>query len=277
MTERADAKPAMRVLICDDEPPARARVRAMLAGHAGCELIGEAGDGTTAVDIMLRECPDIVFLDIKMPELDGFEVIDALRTHDGTEPAIVFVTAYDKFALKAFEAGALDYLLKPFDQERFDRALRTASDRVAIRRIRAAAGPMATMSDTQAQVPVEAFLQSMAPPRAFPVRFLVRRGRQMQFVRTDTIDWLEAQGNYVRLHIGGRSHLLRDTMTSMEAKLDASQFVRVHRSAIVNIDRIAQIEPHVHGEFVIVMQDNARLTTSAAHSEKLRGLLRSFG
>jgi two-component system LytT family response regulator len=262
----------LRVLICDDEPPARARVRAMLVGHADCDVIGEAGDGATAVNIMVREHPDIVFLDIKMPELDGFEVIDALRAQDGAEPAIVFVTAYDKFALKAFEVGALDYLLKPFDQERFDRALRTASDRVAIRRMRAAEGTPDT-----ADAPVETFLRSMASPRVFPVRFLVRRGRQMQFVRAETIDWLDAQGNYVRLHIGGRSHLLRDTMTGMEAKLDPNEFVRVHRSAIVNIDRIAQIEPHLHGEFVLVMRDNTRLTTSAAHSEKLRGLLRSFG
>ena len=260
----------MRVLICDDEPPARARVRAMLATHSGYDVITEAGDGATAVEVMLNEQPDIVLLDIKMPELDGFEVVDAFRTNAAPLPAIVFTTAYDAFALKAFEVGALDYLLKPFDQARFDRALRAATDRVAIQRLRA--GSDADFIDAS----TESFLRSISPAREFATRFLVRRGRLMQFVRVETIDWLDAQANYVRLHIAGKSHLVRDTMTEMEAKLDPAQFVRVHRSAIVNIDRIAGIEPHARGEYVVTMQDGMRLTTSAGHSEKLRGLMRSL-
>ena len=269
----ASGRQPMRILICDDEPPARTRVRAMLAGHEGYEIVGEAGDGAAAVDVMLRECPDIVFLDIKMPELDGFEVVDALEAQNGIAAAIVFVTAYDAFALKAFEVGALDYLLKPFDQARFDRALQAASDKVAVARLRASE----SVDVERADGPAEEFLRSMPVAREFPVRFLVRRGQQMQFVRTETIDWLDAQGNYVQIHAGGRTHLLRHTMAEMERRLNPSQFVRVHRSAIVNIDRIARIEPHVHGEYMVVMQDGAQLTTSAAHSQKLREVLRSSG
>lgn len=260
----------IRVLIVDDEPPARARVRAMLAAHEQYTVSGEASDGAQAADLILSESPDLVFLDIKMPELDGFEVLEALASVEGTTPVIVFVTAFDQFALKAFEVGALDYLLKPFDQARFDKALRSASEKVAIRRLRLADGASkGGIDDALAQV-----LQSAGPRPERPVRFLVRRGRQMQFVRADAIDWLEAQGNYVQFHIGGRTHLLRETMTAMEQKLDPAIFVRVHRSVIVNIDRVRTIEPHVHGEFEITMQDGARMTTSAAHSARLRGMLR---
>jgi len=259
----------IRVLIVDDEPPARARVRAMLAAHDRYEVSGEAGDGAEAADMILRDCPDLVFLDIKMPELDGFDVLQALTSIEGATPAIVFVTAYDQFALKAFEVGALDYLLKPFDQARFDRALRSASDKIALRRLRIAEGA----ADGGIDAALEQVLQATGTKREWPARFLVRRGRQMQFVRTETIDWLDAQGNYVQLHIEGRTHLLRDTMTAMETKLDPAVFVRVHRSVIVNIDRVATIEPHVHGEYEITMRDGARMTTSAAHSAKLRGML----
>ncbi|HVT39346.1 MAG TPA: LytTR family DNA-binding domain-containing protein [Gemmatimonadaceae bacterium] len=250
-----------RVLIADDEPPARSRVRTMLAGRADYEVIAEVGDGAEAVDVMLRDQPDLVFLDIKMPELDGFEVLQALETAEGVIPAIVFVTAFDAFAVKAFEVGALDYLLKPFDQARFDRALRNAAERVAARR-------------PGIDVALEQLLRTVTPSQEFPVRFLVRHGKRMLFVRAEEIDWLDAQANYVRLHVAGRAHLLRDTMTAMDGKLDPEVFVRVHRSAIVNVDRIAQIEPHVHGELVITMKDGARLTTSATHSAKLRRLLR---
>jgi two-component system LytT family response regulator len=252
---------SIRVVVADDEPPARVRVRAMLAGHPDYEIIAEVGDGAEAVDAMLREQPDLVFLDIKMPELDGFEVLQTLQAAEGVIPAIVFVTAFDQFAVKAFEVGALDYLLKPFDQARFNRALHSASERTAARR-------------PGIDAALEQFLRTVRPKREFPVRFLVRHGKRMLFVRAAEIDWLDAQANYVRLHVAGRAHLVRETMTAMDAKLDPHVFVRVHRSAIVNVDRIAQIEPHVHGELVITMKDGARLTTSAAHSAKLRRLLR---
>ncbi|MFN8574504.1 MAG: LytTR family DNA-binding domain-containing protein [Gemmatimonadaceae bacterium] len=258
----------LRVLIADDEPPARARVRAMLASHEDCTIVGEAEDGRSAADLLVTQAPDVVFLDIKMPELNGFEVVEALQSAEGVAPVVVFVTAYDEFAIKAFEVGALDYLLKPFDQARFDKALAAASEQVALRRLRAEGGMPLGMDPSLVQV-----LRSLSPATERPARFLVRRGRQMQFVRVEDIDWLEADGNYVSLHVQGRVHLLRETMTAMEAKLDPEVFVRVHRSAIVNIDRVMSIEPHTHGEYALIMRDRSRLTTSAAHSARLRGLL----
>ncbi len=257
----------LRVLIADDEPPARARLRAMLASHANCTIVGEAEDGASTVELLVAQAPDVVFLDIKMPELNGFEVIDALGAMDAPHPAVVFVTAYDEYAIKAFEVGALDYLLKPFDQARFDKALASASDRVALQRLRTEAGS-GTVDSALAQA-----LRSLSSGTPRPSRFPVRRGRQMQFVRVEDIDWLEADGNYVSLHVQGRVYLLRETMTAMETKLDPAVFVRVHRSAIVNIDRVASIEPHTHGEFALTMCDRSRLTTSAAHSARLRTLL----
>jgi two-component system LytT family response regulator len=256
----------LRVLIADDEPPARDRLRAMLASHAEVEVIAEVGDGRTAVDAILEQRPDLLFLDIKMPELSGVEVVELLSTEDVVPPAIVFVTAYDSYALKAFDVGAVDYLLKPFDQERFDRTLRSAVERIAARRLLAPAQVLPAAVST--------LLRDLDASRVHAKRLLVRRGRQMQFVKTDDVDWMEAQGNYIQLHIGGRAHLLRETMSSLEARLDPAQFVRVHRSAIVNIDRVDHIEPYLHGEYTITMRGGGRLTTSAAHSGKLRSLLR---
>jgi two-component system, LytTR family, response regulator len=253
-----------RVLIADDEAPARARVRAMLASHAEYEVIGEARDGAAAVEQIIEHVPDLVFLDIRMPGLDGFEVLGTLAELGQDAPAIVFVTAFDTFALRAFEVGALDYLLKPFDQARFDRSLRAAEERVRGRR--AAVG----LPDTPE---LRALLERYAR-ESYPVRYLVRVGRKLQFVRSADIDWVEADGNYVRLHTGGRSHLLRETMKAMDARLDPRVFVRVHRSAIVNLDRVAHAEPHEHGEYLLVMGDGSRLTSSAAYGARLRALLR---
>jgi len=249
-----------RVLVADDEPPARARVRAMLQDRPGYRIVGEAGDGAAAVDLVVREAPDLVFLDVTMPQLDGFEVIAALEATGGVVPTIVFVTAFDEFALHAFEVGAIDYLLKPFDQERFDRALA----RVAARGSSAAALPEA----------LRRFLAGLGPRRAFPTRFLVRTGRRMHFVRVEDLDWIDGRGNYLRLHVAGRTHLVRDTMQGMEAKLDPTAFVRVHRSAIVKIDRIGSVEPYRHGDFLITMRDGACVRSSAAYKDRLRELLR---
>lgn len=257
-----------RVLIADDEPPAVARVRAMLEGRAEYQVVGVASDGAEAVDLLLREQPDLVFLDIKMPKLDGFEVLEALRALHATPPAIVFVTAFDDFAVKAFDVGALDYLLKPFDRERFDRALARTAARTAAR------APEGTPRARGIPDGLIEYLRTLPHGRAFPERFLVRTGRRMHFVRTADIDWLDAQGNYVQLHAAGRTHLVRDTMKGIETKLDPAKFVRVHRSAIINVDRIAEIEPHVHGQYVITLRDGSRVTSSAAHDDALRALLK---
>jgi two-component system, LytTR family, response regulator len=250
----------MRVVVADDEPLARERVRAMLARHEGYEVIGESGDGASTVELIVRERPDILFLDIRMPELDGFEVLAAL---EGIEPlpAVIFTTAFSEYAVRAFEVRAVDYLLKPFDRARFERALASA----AARRARAPG-----VVDDE----LRAILGSLNARQTYPPRFLVRSCGEMYFVRSADIDWVDAQGNYVRLHAAGKTHLVRDTMKDFAAKLDPTTFVRIHRSAIVNIDRVARIEPYVHGEYVVTLRDGTKLTSSRAHSERLHALLR---
>jgi two-component system LytT family response regulator len=261
---RADRSPAparapgvRRVLIADDEPLARERMRMLLAGRAGYEIVAECEDGIQAADRIAADRPDVVFLDINMPALDGLEVAEALG--DGA-PAVVFVTAFHEFAVRAFEVSAVDYLLKPVDRERLERALARAEARLA-------AGTSLTLDS------VREFLATLRAERAYPRRFLVRSSRGHHFVRADEIDWVDAQGNYVRVHAGGRSHMLRDTMTAFEAKLDPDTFVRVHRSAIVNVDRIERIEPYARGEYLLTLRDGTRLTSSRAHSVRLHELL----
>lgn len=260
---------ALRILIADDEPLARQRIRSFLEDRDDLAVVGEARDGAEAVDLIVRQRPDVVFLDVKMPELDGFEVLaalDAIQAANEEEqlpahaPAIVFVTAFGEFAVKAFEVRAIDYLLKPFDRPRLDRALESASAR------RGNAGAALAPE-------LRELLAALRPGRPRVERFLIRNGHRMYFVAADEVEWADAAGNYVRLHAAGRAHLHRDTMKSLEARLDPRRFVRIHRSAIVNIDCVAQIEPYVHGEYVVTMRDGTRLTSSRAHSAGLRTLI----
>jgi two-component system, LytTR family, response regulator len=255
---------ARRVVIADDEPLARERLRMLLARRPEYRVVAECENGVQAVEAIAAERPDIVFLDIKMPALDGLEVVQALSEQDpgGAEgPAVVFVTAFDEFAVRAFEVNALDYLLKPVDRPRLDRALERAEHRLT----RAGGGLDPAML---------AFLETLRAERGLPSRFLVRGKGELYFVRADSIDWADAQGNYVRLHAEGRAHLVRDTLKAFEAKLDPAKFVRIHRSAIVNIERVVRIEPYVNGEYVVTLRDGARLTTSRTHGARLHELLR---
>jgi len=276
MTDQARAtlhasRPA-RIIIADDEPLARQRIRTLLEDRHDVAIVGEARDGAEAVDMILGERPDVVFLDVKMPELDGFEVVAALEAMNeggtgdaGPLPAIVFVTAFGEFAVKAFEVRALDYLLKPFDRARLDRALESAS----VRRAARSTGGKSLSLDPE----LRDLLSMLRSEVRRDERFLIRSGHRMYFVAANDVEWADAAGNYVRLHANGRAHLYRDTMKALELRLDSRRFVRIHRSAIVNIDRVAQIEPYVHGEYVVTMRDGTRLTSSRAHSAGLRALL----
>jgi len=212
----------MRVLIVDDEPLACERLRTLLAGEADIEIVGECHDGGSALAAIRKLAPDLVFLDVQMPEMDGFAVIEKLELR----PAIIFVTAFDQFAIKAFEVCALDYLLKPFDHERFSKALARGRNECARR----------SASDLDSRL--GSLLEELRGRKKYLERIVVRSGGRVLFLRTDELDWVEAAGNYVRLHSGGDEYLYRDTMASLEAALDPDKFARIHRSSIVNVARV---------------------------------------
>lgn len=262
-----NAQSVIRVAIVDDEPLARERLRTMMSNRPGFEVVAECHDGEQAVETLSAELPDLVFLDVQMPELDGFAVLEALaETVDANRlPGVVFVTAYDAYAIRAFEVNALDYLLKPFDRARFETALERATSR-----LHRSAG-ITTDSDLR-----EFVTQLRAERNAagrYAERIVVRASGRIFFVRVKDIDWVEGDGNYVRLHSGGKSHLVRETLKSIEARLDPKRFLRVHRSSIINVDRIVSLEPYFHGEYVITMRDGAKVTSSRSHSEAVRSLL----
>jgi two-component system LytT family response regulator len=249
----------IRVVIADDEPLARERIRTLLAPQQDFELIAECGDGEDAVRVLLDLKPDLVFLDVQMPELDGFGVIDAVPP--ASRPWVVFITAYDEHAVRAFEVNAIDYLLKPVEPKRFEAAIARVRERLA-----------EPPSDRDAAL--EAVLAELKKARGQVTRLVVRDGGRVTFVRPDEIDWIDASGNYARLHVNGVVRLLREPLKSLETRLDPERFVRVHRSAIVNLERITAVEPYFHGEYVLTLADGSKLTSSRTHSARLRALLK---
>jgi two-component system LytT family response regulator len=250
-----------RVLIADDEPLARERLHSLLARHEGYRVVSECADGDETLEAIERDRPDLAFLDISMPGRSGVEVAQELL-HSSNPPAIVFVTAHDEFALQAFEVSAVDYLVKPVDRERFDQTL----GRIEHRFGDATAAPR---DDA-----LRALLKDLLPGPARRKRFVIRSTRGHYFVRTEDVETAVADGNYIALSAGGRAHLVRETMKTFEASLDPAQFVRIHRSTIINIDRIARIEPLGHGEYRVTMQSGSRFESSRAYSERLHALLR---
>lgn len=248
----------LRTIVVDDEPLARQRVVDLVRARPELSLVAEAEDGRMALDLIAELRPDLVFLDIQMPELNGFEVISALD--DDAMPRFVFITAFDEYAVRAFEVDAMDYLLKPVAKDRFDAAV----SRALMRGL-----------NTETNSPVRALAEraTEAQPER-PTRFVARRGTRHYFVRVADIDWIEAVGNYVRLQTGESSHLIRETMRGLEAKLDPAQFVRMHRSAIVAIDRIDGIQARDAGEYLVTLRDGTRLVSSRAYSDRIRALLR---
>jgi len=245
----------LRALIVDDEPLSRERVRMLLEPHSEIHIAGECSNGEEAVAAIAALAPDLVFLDVQMPGMDGFEVLERLGAQ--RLPAIIFVTAYDAYAIRAFDVNAVDYLLKPLDPAR----LAVAVDRVLRHR------------DDSLEKVLSA-VEAIRRPR-FRSRFVVRDAKGAFFLPAHEIDWLEAADNYVRIHTRGNSYLVRETLKNVEATLDPERFVRVHRSAIVAVDCVERIEPYVHGEYRLTLRDGTRLTSSRAHSDALRALLSS--
>jgi two-component system LytT family response regulator len=246
----------IRALVVDDEPLARDRVMSLLQQEDDVEIIGECHDGTQAVAAIHNQAPDLVFLDVQMPGHNGFEVIEAVGAD--RMPTVIFVTAYDEYALRAFEVHALDYLLKPFGKERFQQALQHARAHVERRR----AGDLGKR--------LMALVQDIKPEPQRLDRLVVKSAGRVFFLKTDDIVWIEAAGNYVRLHLAEDSHLFRETMNGIEARLDPRRFVRIHRSRIVNSDRIKELQPWFNGEYVVVLQNGTRLTLSRGYREKLQ-------
>ena len=238
----------IRVLIVDDEPIARRGIRQQLRSETDLEVIGECGDGAEAIDAITELAPDLVFLDIQMPEVGGFDVVEAIGV--ARMPAVVFVTAYDEHALRAFDVHAVDYVLKPIDRHRFRTAVERARRRLAHapgqldRRIAAALGELGR------------------PAHDYAKRLAIKGDGRVILVDVDEVDRLEAAGNYVEVHSGARHHLVRETMASLEARLDPARFVRVSRSSIVNAARVRELQPMFNGDFVVVLRDGTKVAGS---------------
>lgn len=251
-------------LIVDDERPARQRLRDLLEKHPGVAVAGECASGAEAVGSIQDLRPELLFLDIQMPLLDGFEVVR--RVGAGHMPVTVFVTAYDAYAVRAFEASALDYLLKPYGDERFEQCLARALDYVRTqRREEMSRRLVSLLSEGQAGAP---------PPAPYVERLLVKVGGRIIFLPAEDVDWIEAAGVYVQLHAGGRKFLHRASLAELEGSLDPGRFIRIHRSSIVNIRSVRELFPHSHGDYTAVLRDGTRLKLSRSYRPKLEARLR---
>ena len=256
----------LKVAIIDDEPLARERLRTLLRGHREIDIVSECANASQALAAMTSEPLDLVFLDVQMPEMNGFDVLAVAEAQLASEqkrlPAVVFVTAYDRYALRAFEVHAMDYLLKPFDSERFERTLARLRTEITGRR----AGELNRK--------LEALLASRQGKPQYLERLLVKSRGRVVFINADELDWIEAAGNYVSLHTGEKTHLLRDTMQRLESRLDPARFVRIHRSTIVQLDRIRELALSTKGDYQLTLKDGTQLSLSRTHLRKLQQHMR---
>lgn len=250
---------SIRTLIVDDEPLARTRVMHFLAEEPEIEIVGECADGIEAIQSIESLRPELVFLDVQMPEMDGFEVLQAIQGEQ--LPAVMFATAFDEFALRAFNANAVDYLLKPFNQARFHAALERARARIG----RGEQDELARQ--------MRSLLETHRAERQYPERIVVRIGSKIVFVRVADVDWIDTDGNYVRLHVGKQSYLLRETLSRMAERLPPERFLRIHRSTIVNVDRIREIHPMFKGTYLLRLHDGAELNSTATYRDRLQRLI----
>lgn len=245
----------VRTLVVDDEPPARRRIKRFLAQTSDVEVIGECADGEEAVDAIRESSPDLLLLDVQMPRMDGFEVIREVGV--GSVPAIIFVTAYDRFAVQAFEMHALDYLLKPFARLRLHDALERAKMQIA--------GAQATTFSRRLQE----LIKTLDGRASYLERISVRLGDSIIFIPVGEIDWIEAAGDRAVLHMGKKTHAVRESLGLLCGRLDPAKFVRAHRSAIVNVDKVKEMVPQFCGDQTLVLRDGTRLTLSRTHRDDL--------
>jgi two-component system LytT family response regulator len=265
----------IRVLVTDDEPIARRRIRRFLRAENNVDVIGECANGREAIDMIRQTNPDLVFLDVQMPDVDGFGVVSELGPEQ--MPAVIFVTAYDEYALKAFEVNATDYLLKPFDAERFRTAFQRARDHIdrvhtaeAGKRLKSLLEQVLS-GDESGTLPGQATGQGNGGSRSSYIdRLMVKSDGRVFFVKVTDVDYFEASGNYVRVHVGKTSHLIRETMAAMEASLNPQLFARIHRAVIVNLDRIKELQPWFAGDYVVILRDGRQLKLSRTDREALQ-------
>ncbi len=276
VSSRAPAKPGtndhrLRVLIVDDEPLARARLRELLEDESDLVIVGECGNGTDAVTRITGDEPDLVLLDIQMPEIDGFGVLRAI----GTErmPAVIFVTASDAHAVRAFEVHAVDYVLKPVDRDRLMEAIGRAKHRLGETAGRDEEDEVRTRLAALVAEVSAAVATNAGATRAGVARLAIKGDGRVIFVRTADVDWIEAMDNYVRLHVGRETHIMRETLTHLEQRLPPQSFLRIHRSTIVNVDRIREVQPWFAGDYVLILGDGTKLTTGRRYRAAVQGLL----
>jgi two-component system, LytTR family, response regulator len=239
----------IRTLIVDDEPLARKRIRRFLSREPDISLIEECGCGREAIKIIEETSPDFLFLDVQMPEINGFEVLQSIKLE--RMPVVIFITAYDQHALKAFEFHALDYLLKPFKQDRFKSALERAKAQLAN-----------ASSAHEANTGLETFIRKFQAQQSYLTRFLVKSSNRVVFIKAAEVDWIESAANYALLHVNDKTHLVRETMQALEAKLCPNMFQRISRSVIVNLERVKELQPMGKGQYVIILTNGKQLSMS---------------
>jgi two-component system LytT family response regulator len=255
---------AITTLVVDDEAESRAGLLTLLRADPEIEVVGEAASGPEAIAALEAHRPELLLLDVQMPGIDGFGVLAAVPRAD--RPVVVFVTAYDEYALRAFAAHAQDYLLKPFGDERFAESLAHAKSQVRQRRVGRLGRRLAAELQRERAAPA-------VPHERHPDRVMVRDGHGVAFVPVPEIDWIEARNYCARLHVGGREYLVRESLTSLAARLDPGRFVRIHRSTIINLDRLHSLEPYFHGSYIVKLRDGTRLTLSRSRRSALERAL----
>ena len=266
----------IKILIADDELLARRRISKLLQGRADVEIVGECKNGLETVSMIQEQRPGLIFLDVQMPDLDGFGVLKQLPAVQ--LPLIIFVTAFDQYALQAFEFHAMDYLLKPFDDDRFETALSRAITQIRRQNLaefnERLIGFMENFDGSNSQT--ETPPQQTSSEHQYLERLAVKSSGRIYFLKTEEIDWIEAAGVYVNLHAGRESHLIRESMSKIESQLSPGQFLRIHRSTIVNIDKIKEMHSYFHGEYIVIMKDGTELKLSRSYRDKLQAVLGNF-
>jgi len=257
----------IRTLIIDDEPLARRNLRLLLEKDPQIEILEECRNGREAVKAIKALSPDLIFLDIQMPEMDGFDVLE--RVGPNHIQAIIFVTAFDQYALKAFDVHALDYLLKPYDDERFTHALERAKSQIEAREIDRLSKRLLALLEER-----ESARQATNNENNYLTRLMIKVSGRVMLLKVEEVDFIEADGNYAKLHVGRKSHLLREKMHDLEGRLDPAKFVRIHRSVIVNLDRIKEMHPHFNSDYIVVLEDGRQLRLSRTRRENLEAKLK---